>query len=143
MSEISTYPLRLPRSLKDAVQRLSKEDGTSINQFVAIAAAEKVSALETARYFEERKSRLGRATNGLDKSQFAGISFPTVKPSHRATTALARQFPSTFTDVRAISKRASTPKRMLNPSAGRWNVVSVPARTTSAVLRMVSLSSAI
>jgi hypothetical protein len=52
-----TYPLRLPRSLKKAVERLSRQDGTSLNQFVAIAVAEKVSALETARFFEDRKAR--------------------------------------------------------------------------------------
>lgn len=57
MTESKTYPLRLPRSLKEAVERLSKEDGTSINQFVAIAVAEKVSALETARFFADRKAR--------------------------------------------------------------------------------------
>ncbi len=57
MSETKTYPLRLPRSLKDAVERISKEEGTSINQFVATAVAEKVSALETARLIQERKSR--------------------------------------------------------------------------------------
>ena len=52
-----TYPLRLPRSLKQAVERLSRQDGTSINQFVATAVAEKVSALETARFFADRKAR--------------------------------------------------------------------------------------
>lgn len=57
MNETRTYPLRLPRSLKDAVVRLSREDRTSINQFVATAVAEKVSALETARYFTDRKAR--------------------------------------------------------------------------------------
>ena len=57
MSETKTYPLRLPRSLKDAVERISKEEGTSINQFVAMAVAEKVSALETASFFQERKAR--------------------------------------------------------------------------------------
>ena len=57
MTETKTYPLRLPRSLKKAVERLSKEDGTSINQFVATAVAEKVSALQTARFFQERKAR--------------------------------------------------------------------------------------
>lgn len=57
MSETKTYPLRLPRSLKEAVERLSKQDGTSINQFVATAVAEKVSALQTARFFEDRKAR--------------------------------------------------------------------------------------
>ncbi len=57
MKETRTYPLRLPRSLKDAVARISKEDGTSINQFVAMAVAEKVSALQTARFFSDRKAR--------------------------------------------------------------------------------------
>ena len=57
MTETKTYPLRLPRSLKDAVERLSREDGTSINQFVATAVAEKVSALQTARFFGDRKAR--------------------------------------------------------------------------------------
>jgi len=47
----------LPRSLKQAVERLSREDRTSINQFVATAVAEKVSALQTARFFADRKAR--------------------------------------------------------------------------------------
>jgi hypothetical protein len=57
MKETNTYPLRLLRSLKQAVERLSKQEGTSINQFVATAVAEKVSALETARFFQDRKDR--------------------------------------------------------------------------------------
>ena len=57
MKETRTYPLRLPRSLKEAVDRLSREDRTSINQFVATAVAEKVSALQTASYFTNRQAR--------------------------------------------------------------------------------------
>lgn len=38
MSETRTYPLRLPKSLKDAVERISRQEGTSINQFVATAS---------------------------------------------------------------------------------------------------------
>ena len=57
MKEVQTYSLRLPRSLKETVERLSREDGTSINQFVATAVAEKVSVLQTARYFTDRKAR--------------------------------------------------------------------------------------
>lgn len=57
MRRAESYPLRLPRSLKAAVERLSKEDGTSMNQFVATAVAEKVAALETARYFADKKAR--------------------------------------------------------------------------------------
>jgi len=54
MSETSTYPLRLPKSLKNEVAKVAKRDGTSINQFIAIAVAEKISALETERFFAER-----------------------------------------------------------------------------------------
>lgn len=57
MSETKTYPLRLPRSLKKAVEEQSREDGTSINQFVATAVAEKLSALQTAEFFASRKAR--------------------------------------------------------------------------------------
>src|ERR1039457_2536020 len=59
-------------------------------------------------------------------------SSPTSYPSHLATTALARQLPSTLVDVRAMSISASTPSRTAAPSMGRWKVVSVPARITSA-----------
>jgi len=52
-----TYPLRLPRSLKKAVERQSKEDGTSINLFVTTAVAEKLAALQTAEFFSSRKAR--------------------------------------------------------------------------------------
>lgn len=57
MSKASTYPLRLPQSLKDAVDAASKRDGTSINQFVAMAVAEKISALETAEFFSMRQQQ--------------------------------------------------------------------------------------
>ena len=56
MTETMTYPLRLPRSLKRAVERQSKEDRTSINQFVATAVAEKLSALQTVEFFADRKA---------------------------------------------------------------------------------------
>ncbi len=57
MKQVTTYPLRLPRSLKEAVARIAKQDGTSINQFVVTAVAEKLSALETAAFFAERRKR--------------------------------------------------------------------------------------
>jgi hypothetical protein len=67
-----TYPLRLPRSLKRAVERQSKEDRTSINQFVATAVGEKLSALQTAEFFADRKTR-------ADYSAFP--KHPSLKPA--------------------------------------------------------------
>jgi hypothetical protein len=43
--------------LPEAVERLSREDRTSINQFVATAVAEEVSALQTAKYLADRQVR--------------------------------------------------------------------------------------
>ena len=60
-TKTSTFPLRLPVSLKSAVEKLAAEDGVSMNQFVAIAVAEKVSALNTAEFFAERKAKSDRA----------------------------------------------------------------------------------
>jgi hypothetical protein len=41
MTKTSTYPLRLPVSLKVALEKLSKQDGISMNQFVVTAVAAK------------------------------------------------------------------------------------------------------
>ena len=62
----STYPLKLPLSIKKAAQRLAKEDGVSLNQWIAAAVAEKVGVIETAAEFF--KKRAGKATgSGLRK----------------------------------------------------------------------------
>ena len=52
--QANVFPLRLPNSLKAAVARICREDGTSINQFVTTAVAEKVSAMKTAEFFAAR-----------------------------------------------------------------------------------------
>ena len=57
MSELSTYPLRLPRSIRAGVERLSRLDGISINQFVSIAVAEKLAMLQAETFFTERTAR--------------------------------------------------------------------------------------
>jgi hypothetical protein len=54
---MSTLSLRIPESLHKRVRELSKKDKISINQFVTSALAEKISALETLNYLEERANR--------------------------------------------------------------------------------------
>jgi hypothetical protein len=56
----ATYPLKLPLSIKKAAQRLAKEDGVSLNQWIAAAVAEKVGVVETAADFFQK--RAGKAT---------------------------------------------------------------------------------
>jgi hypothetical protein len=57
MRNLATYPLRMPRSLKAGIERASKRDRSSINQFVAVAAAEKLAALDAEDYFRSRVAR--------------------------------------------------------------------------------------
>ena len=57
MNKPAVIQLRLPRSIKEGVERWSKLDGVSMNQLIASAVAEKLSALETAEFFENRALR--------------------------------------------------------------------------------------
>ena len=57
---MSILSIRLPDSLHDIVRKMSKEDNISINQFVASALAEKVTALKTEEYISERAKRGSR-----------------------------------------------------------------------------------
>ena len=53
----ANYALRLQASLKAEAERLAKAEGTTLNQFINVAVAEKIAALRTADYFRERASR--------------------------------------------------------------------------------------
>ena len=50
----ANYSLRLQPSLKAAAERLAAAEGTSLNQFINVAVAEKLSALETETFFRTR-----------------------------------------------------------------------------------------
>jgi hypothetical protein len=54
---MSTMSVRLPESLHKQARELAEREGVSINKLVATALAEKVSALMTLEYLEERASR--------------------------------------------------------------------------------------
>jgi hypothetical protein len=56
----ATCPLKLPASIKATAARLAKEDGVSLNQWIATAVAQKIGAVETAAAFFRR--RAGNAT---------------------------------------------------------------------------------
>ncbi|MFP3944767.1 MAG: YlcI/YnfO family protein [Alphaproteobacteria bacterium] len=57
MTRKSTFPLRLPESVKAAVEDAARREGVSVNQFVATAVSEKLSVLRTAEFFTERRRR--------------------------------------------------------------------------------------
>lgn len=58
---MSTVTIQISDSLRAQVERLALNDGISVDQFFALAAAEKVSALETGNYLAQRAARADRA----------------------------------------------------------------------------------
>jgi hypothetical protein len=57
----ANYSLRLQPSLKAAAERMASADGTSLNQFINVAVAEKLSALDTEEFFMSRAAKGKRA----------------------------------------------------------------------------------
>ena len=57
---MSTLSLRLPESLHERARELAQQEGVSINQLIATALAEKISALDTLDYLEARAARGSR-----------------------------------------------------------------------------------
>ena len=54
---MSPLNIQLPNSLYKSLQKLAEQDGVSIDQFVVLAVAEKISALTTEGYLRERANR--------------------------------------------------------------------------------------
>jgi hypothetical protein len=72
---MSTLSLRLPDSLHKGVKELASREGISINQFVATAVAEKMSALMTEEYLQDRARRGSR-----ERYEAALAEVPDVEP---------------------------------------------------------------
>lgn len=58
---MSPLNIQLPDSLYKSLQKLAEQDGVSLDQFVVLAVAEKISALTTEGYLRERASRGSRS----------------------------------------------------------------------------------
>jgi hypothetical protein len=54
----SKYPLRLQASLVAEARKVAKSEGTSLNQFINVAVAEKLSAIRAEKHFQERILRV-------------------------------------------------------------------------------------
>src|SRR3989304_5370317 len=61
---MSAMSLRLPNSLHEAAKELAEREGISVNQLVATALAEKLSALMTVEYLQARAKRGGGGRPG-------------------------------------------------------------------------------
>ena len=53
----SNVALRLQESLLEEARRVAASEGVALNQLINVAVAEKLSALRTEDYFQERASR--------------------------------------------------------------------------------------
>ncbi|MFT4183718.1 MAG: toxin-antitoxin system HicB family antitoxin [Rhizobium sp.] len=71
----SNFALRLQNSLLDEARKVAEQEGVALNQFINTAVAEKLSALRTASYFQERAMRadIGKALEVLGR---AGVGNP-------------------------------------------------------------------
>ena len=72
---MSTMSLRLPDSLHKQVKKLAEKEGISMNQFITLAVAEKMSALMTVEYLGERAKRGSR-----EKFEAVLAKVPDVEP---------------------------------------------------------------
>jgi HicB family len=57
----SNFALRLQPSLMEEARKVAEAEGVALNQLINVALAEKVSALRTEEYFQERARRADRA----------------------------------------------------------------------------------
>jgi hypothetical protein len=96
---MSTLSLRLPDSLHEKVKELAERDDISINQFIATAVAEKMSALLTLDYLAERAKRSDRAAFARvlakvpSRAPLPGDEWPALESAepHQASQPTGRQ----------------------------------------------------
>ena len=74
-SKMSTLSVRLPESLHKGVRETVLEEGISMNQFIVTAVAEKLAALQTETYLQQRAARASR-----EKYEAALAQVPDVEP---------------------------------------------------------------
>lgn len=58
MKSSTSFALRLPASLKAEAEEVAARDGTSLNQFVTVAVAEKLAVLRSTDIFTRRKGKV-------------------------------------------------------------------------------------
>lgn len=57
----SNFALRVPPTLLAEARKAAESEGVALNQLITLALAEKVSAMRTEEYFEERARRANPA----------------------------------------------------------------------------------
>ena len=61
LDNLCELSLRLPDSIHRHIKEIAQKEGVSINQFIASAVAEKVSAIATEEYLQARAQQADKA----------------------------------------------------------------------------------
>jgi hypothetical protein len=79
----NNFALRLQPSLMEEARKVAESEGVALNQLINVALAEKLSALRTEEYFQERIRRADRAEtlrilerSGKEKPPMEGDELP-------------------------------------------------------------------
>jgi len=80
----SNFALRLQPSLMTELRRLVAEEETSLNQFINVAVAEKLSAIRTAEAFFSDRTTPGARRRALEILARAGTDEPPQQGDERA-----------------------------------------------------------
>jgi hypothetical protein len=96
----SNFALRLQPSLLEELRKAAEMEGVALNQLINVAVAEKVSALRTEEYFQERGRRADRGATlrileraGKGNAPVAGDELPPElqkKPGPKAANGNSR-----------------------------------------------------
>jgi len=78
---MSTLSIRLPKSVHEQVKALASAEGISMNQFIALAVAEKIAVLQTVNYLEELARRGSREKLLARAGESAGCRTGRICPS--------------------------------------------------------------
>jgi hypothetical protein len=94
---MSVLSLRLPDSIHEKARELAKREAVSLNQFIALAVAEKMSALLTHEYLNERARRGNKQkfhailARVADVPPDAGDELPDGRRSRRRSSEAAKK----------------------------------------------------
>jgi hypothetical protein len=90
----SNFALRLQPSLLEELRKAAQMEGVALNQLINVAVAEKVSALRTEEYFQERGRRADRAETlrilaraGKGNAPVEGDELPAAQPAKPGRSA--------------------------------------------------------
>jgi hypothetical protein len=109
MARTSNYALRLLTSVKAEAEKVAAAEGTTLNQFINVAVAEKLAVLRTAQFFQERRARADLAAFDRLLAR-AGTEPP--RPGDEIDEDTRRA-------VRSHKPTLRSPKRSVRPSAKR------------------------